>query len=530
MSEKKKPGLLGYAVVMSVITIISKALGLLRDVLVGRNYGTDVAAQAYAAASSLPVMIFDFVIGGVVTAAFIPVFNSILVKKGKKEALEYANSYVNFILIATAVIAAAGVGLAPLLVRFVAPELSAEATSLAVQLTRIMFPMIIFTGLAFSFVGILQSLGEYNIPALISLVSNVIMVGYLFTVNRFFGIVGLSVAMVLGWAAQAFIQAPKLHKFGYRYRPCLPKFDESLKRSLKNAVPILIGTWTTPICAVINSRVASSLNDGRAITALDYANRLYIIIVGVFSFVATNLLFPYMSRAEASGDREETTRLIRTSSKALCYIIAPIAVGVALLAKPFIAVIYQRGEFTASDTLLTSEALAAYCIGMVFMAINEVIVKSLFAANRPKAPMVSSLISMTVNIVVITVLRPYLGVGGIALISGIATVVNLAINLAFTGKHRICVFPWRDIFDMLKSVAAAAAMIPYLLFITSRGWGSISTLAAGAGGGAVIFILVSLLFFSEEPRTVLKALHKKKAVPEEGKDEQTEEEKEGKDE
>ena len=530
MSEKKKPGLLGYAAVMSVITVVSKLLGLLRDVLVARSYGTNMESVAYVTASRLPTYIFDFVIGGVVTAAFIPVFNSILVKKGKQEAFKFANSYVNFILIATAVIAALGIALAGPLVNLLAPDIDAETAALAANLSRIMFPMIIFTGLAFSFVGILQSMGEYNVPALISLVSNVIMVGYLFTVNRFFGIVGLSVAMVLGWAAQAFIQAPKLHKFGYRYRPCLPKFDESLKRSLKNAVPILIGTWTTPICAVINSRVASSLNDGRAITALDYANRLYIIIVGVFSFVATNLLFPYMSRAEASGDREETTRLIRTSSKALCYIIAPIAVGVALLAKPFIAVIYQRGEFTASDTLLTSEALAAYCIGMVFMAINEVIVKSLFAANRPKAPMVSSLISMTVNIVVITVLRPYLGVGGIALISGIATVVNLAINLVFAGKHRICVFPWRDIFDMLKSVAAAAAMIPYLLFITSRGWGSISTLAAGAGGGAVIFILVSLLFFSEEPRTVLKALHKKKAVPEEGKDEQTEEEKEGKDE
>ena len=529
MSEKKKPGLLGYAAVMSVITVVSKLLGLLRDVLVARSYGTNMESVAYVTASRLPTYIFDFVIGGVVTAAFIPVFNSILVKKGKQEAFKFANSYVNFILIATAVIAALGIALAGPLVNLLAPDIDAETAALAANLSRIMFPMIIFTGLAFSFVGILQSMGEYNIPALISLVSNVIMVGYLFTVNRFFGIVGLSVAMVIGWAAQALIQAPKLHKFGYRYRPCLPKFDESLKRSLKNAVPILIGTWTTPICAVINSRVASSLNDGRAITALDYANRLYIIIVGVFSFVATNLLFPYMSRAEASGDREETTRLIRTSSKALSYIIAPIAVGVALLAKPFIAVIYQRGEFTASDTGLTSEALAAYCIGMVFMAINEVIVKSLFAANRPKAPMVSSLISMTVNVVVITVLRPYLGVGGIALVSGIATVVNLAINLIFAGKHRICVCPWRDIFDMLKSAAAAAAMIPYLLFITSRGWGSIPTLAAGAGGGAVIFVLVSLLFFSEEPRTVLKALRKKKAAPEEETEERAEE-KEGEDE
>ena len=510
MSEKKKPGLLGYAAVMSVITVVSKLLGLLRDILVARSYGTNMESVAYVTASRLPTYIFDFVIGGVVTAAFIPVFNSILVNKGKKEAFRFANSYVNFILIATAVIAVVGIALASPLVSLLAPDIDAQTAALAANLSRIMFPMIVFTGLAFSFVGILQSMGEYNIPALISLVSNVIMVGYLFLVNRFFGVVGLSVAMVIGWAAQAFVQAPKLHGFGYRYKPCLPTFDDSLKRSLKNAVPILIGTWTTPICAIINNRLASSLNDGRAITALDYANRLYIIIVGIFSFVATNLLFPYMSRAEADGDREETRRLIRTSSKALCYIIAPIAVGVAMLARPFIAVVYQRGEFTSADTLITSDALAAYCVGMVFMAVNEVIVKSLFAANRQKAPMVSSLVSMTFNIVLITVLRPYLGVGGIALVSGIATVVNLTVNLVFALKHKICAFGWRDVLDILKSLAAAAAMIPVLLLVKGRGWSDITTLVAGFFGGAAVFFAVSIALFSEEPRVVFSALRRKK--------------------
>ncbi len=524
MSEKKKPGLLGYAVVMSVITIISKALGLLRDVLVGRNYGTDVAAQAYAAASSLPVMIFDFVIGGVVTAAFIPVFNSILVKKGKKEALEYANSYVNFILIATAVIAAAGVGLAPLLVRFVAPELSAEATSLAVQLTRIMFPMIIFTGLAFSFVGILQSLGEYNIPALISLVSNVIMVGYLFALNWKFGIFGLAVAMVIGWAAQAFIQAPKLLSFGYRYRPALPKFDESLKRSLKSALPILIGMWTTPVCTLINNSCASSLNEGRAIAALSYSSKLYIIIVGVFSFVATNLLFPKMSKAEAGGDREETTRLIRTSSKTLVFVIAPITVGLMMLARPFIALVYERGEFTPADTLLTSDALRFYCVGMIFMAVNEVLVKSLFAAERPRAPMVSSICSMSFNVLVIWIcyglpsfgLKPLIpslgekfGIGGIALVAGLATVINFIINAIFAYRKKICRFTGRDVLDAGRSIVAAAAMIPALWFIDGRIGSDVGKIGLGLLAGIAIYFIASVILRSEETATLFTMIRGK---------------------
>ncbi|MBR4661243.1 MAG: hypothetical protein IKO92_00770, partial [Clostridia bacterium] len=126
MSEKKKPGLLGYAAVMSVITVVSKLLGLLRDVLVARSYGTNMESVAYVTASRLPTYIFDFVIGGVVTAAFIPVFNSILVKKGKQEAFKFANSYVNFILIATTVIAALGIALAGPLVNLLAPDIDAE--------------------------------------------------------------------------------------------------------------------------------------------------------------------------------------------------------------------------------------------------------------------------------------------------------------------------------------------------------------------------------------------------------------------
>lgn len=501
-NEKKKSGLLGSAALMGIIILLSKLLGLFRDTLVANFYGTGMESVAYTAASKLPVTIFDLVIGGVVSAAFIPVFNSVLVRKGKKDAMKFANAYVNLIIIVCTVITVIGIAFAAPLVNFIAPDIPADASALAVKLTRIMFPMIIFTGLAFSFVGILQSMGEYNLPALISLVSNFIMVGYLFTLNRFFGIVGLAVAMLLGWAAQAFIQVPKAYSLGFRYSVKANILDPDIFRAAKNALPILIGTWTTPICNLINTRLASGIENGRAMTALDYANRLYIMIVGIFSFVATNLLFPYFSRAEAEGDREGASRMIRTSVKTLVYIIAPIAVGVMILSEPFTAIVYERGEFTPSDTLITAAALSRYAVGMIFMAANEVMVKALFAASRPKIPMVSSIASMVFNIVLVTVFGEKLGIGGIALVSAIATVVNLAINLIMAYYTKVCRFTWRDVFDIVTSVACAALMIPAIMGVSGLVDGAIMKVALSVCAAVPVYFVLSLILRSEEAKFI----------------------------
>lgn len=457
VQKEKKGGLLGTAAVMAVIILAAKALGLLRDILVGTAYGTTAPAVAYETASRLPVLIFDFVIGGVVSAAFIPVFSDLLVREGKKSAMRFAASYVNLIFLLTSILTVAGVAFASPLVDLLAPELAPEVKALAVELTRILFPMVICTGLAFSFVGILQSMGEFRIPALISLVSNLIMVGYLLFFLDDFGVHGLAVAMLCGWGAQALIQAPKLRQFGFRLVPSAGILSPHIVRSLKLALPILVGTWTQPLCTVINTNFASAMDGGRAITALGYANRLYTILVGVFAFVATNLLFPHFSRAAAAGDTDTSRRLMFTSVKTLSFIIAPIAAGLAVLAEPITAILFERRAFTPADTALTATALRCFAVGMLFMAANEVLSKSFFAENRPKIPMITSLIAMVVNVGLVVVLSRF-GIGGIALSSGIAVAVQCLGNaIAYCRVFRTR-FARADLLDLGKSVLAALIM------------------------------------------------------------------------
>lgn len=195
----------------------------------------------------IPLLFFDVIIGGVISAAFIPVFNEYLEKSTKARAIEFANRFINVILILTGLICVFGILFAPQLIDLITPGLGPDTKQLAIHLSNILFPMIIFTGLAFSFVGILQSFGEFNIPAIISLVSNGIMILYLLIFKDRFGVTGLAVAMLIGWAMQAAVQIPSLIKFQYKYKLDFHFKDEGLKKTALLAIPLLISTWVQPI-------------------------------------------------------------------------------------------------------------------------------------------------------------------------------------------------------------------------------------------------------------------------------------------
>ncbi len=507
MGENKSGRIARTAVFMVIITLSSKLLGMLRDILLANGYGTTEAAVAFDTASRLPILIFDFVIGGVITASFIPVFNELLVKKGRDEALRFANLYVNVILVITLVISAAGVFFASPLVSFLAPDIEASTHILAVSLTRIMFPMIIFTGLAFSFVGILQSFGKFLLPAVISLVSNLIMVLYFLTLDSRFGIYGLAAAMVLGWASQAVIQLPSVYASGFRFKPDLHFGDPYLKRSLFMALPIMISTWVQPFCNLLNTRFASSIDGGSAITAIGYANRLYIVIVGVFSFVATNLLFPFLSKAQAKGDEDGSRKIANMSVRLLLLIILPIAAGILVLALPVCRLIYQRGEFTASDSAMTAKALACFAIGMPFYAVNEVYTKKFFSKQNTLAPMITALCAIGVNFAALYALAPLMGVGGIALSSVAAIFVNVLLNHILLARDGEMILTLSDLPELLKLLISAAIMGAAVYFVYSAlEIEFVAGLAVSVAVGVAVYGALCILLRQKDVMSVLKKI------------------------
>ena len=408
---------------MIFATLTAKILGMLREILLAGSYGTGPEAIAFLTASRIPLLFFDLGLGASISSTFIPVFNEYLGKNQKEKAIQFSNYFINIVLLICSFFTIIGIIFANQWVNIIAAGLEEPAYSLTVNLVRILFPMILFTGLAFSFVGILQSFDQFNIPALISLVSNIIVVLYFLFLNKFFGIYGLAIAMLIGWFSQVLVQLPSLIKKGFKYRLKLSFKDSGIKRVGALILPVLISTWVQPINATVNIRLATFLNEGQAVAALEYANKLYIIIVGVFTYALTNYIFPSLSRKSAGKDEDGFREILDTALRSVVYFIIPLMTGFIILRTPMIKLVYEWGAFDEFSTSLTSTALLFYSIGMLGFAIQEVLNKSFYALHDAKTPMKVSVGGIILNIILSIILVRYMGIGGLAFAASIAAIV-----------------------------------------------------------------------------------------------------------
>ena len=495
-----KQGMLKTAGFMAVATLLAKMCGLARETLIAAYFSTGYEGTAYLTATQLPMTLFDIVIGGVISASFIPIFNDILEKKDKKAAMDFANRFICMIMLITVLITVFGIVFADGLIYLMAPKFDAKTHDLAATLSSVMFPLVIFTGLAFSFVGILQTFGEFNIPAIMSLISNLAIIAYFPIFGTKFGVYGLSVAMLFSWSLQVFVQIPSLKKFGFSLKPTVKIWNEDIKRALLLAGPMLISTWVQPLYSIVNTRIASGI-DG-AVPILNYANRLYIVVTGVFSFVVTNLVFPKMSRANSAEDIGESNSLIVTSLKAVTMVILPIMAIFIILSGPIIKVIYDHGKFDALGQ--TAIVLSCYSVGMIGMSVNEVLSKSFFSMKNSKTPMINAVISMVFNIALAYTLSKPLKTGGLALATAGGSIMNASLNYICMRRRRGVLFEKKDRLDLAKTVSAAlaaAAIIAaiYMPFakVFMSDW-KMSLLGGVLCSAAGILVYGAILLFTKE--------------------------------
>lgn len=500
---------------MAIAMLLAKMCGMVRDVLIAAFFSTGPAATAFLTATKLPTMMFDIVIGGVISATFIPVFNSVMKKESKQEAMKFASKFITMVFVVTVLISIVGVVFSSQLVHMLAPGLDVQTHELAKNLSSIMFPMIIFTGLAFSFVGILQSFGEYNIPSIISLISNLVIILYFILFGKRFGVYGLAVTMLFAWSLQALIQVPSLRKFQFKYKPSLKLKDPHIKSAMLLAGPILISTWVQPLYSIVNSRLASGITGG--IATLEYANRFYVIVVGVFSFVVTNLIFPKLARANADSDFEGAKKLIVTSLKAICIVILPIMAGFILLAKPITGIIYGYGSMTTESISMTALALSCYSTGMIGLAVNEILSKSFFSMHNSKTPMFTAIASMIVNIIIAYSLVGKWGIGGLAIATAGGSTVNALLNYLCMRKQQKGMFTRTDIISIVKTVVCAIVMavvvsVAYHFIGKVTNQDTVGYLISGiscAGIGAIVYFGLCYIVGVDEVRMLANnILHK----------------------
>lgn len=410
-----------------MITLLGKVLGLVRDMLLGHNFGTGMESAAFLTASRIPRTFFDAIFAAAISASFIPVFTERMEQKGQEDAFRLSRCFFTWMGLLTAGMSLIGMVFAEPLVGVLAQGFDAETAALCARLLRILFPTVFLTGLAFSMVGVLQSMGEFYIPAALSVVSNGIIILYYLLFCRRFGVYGLAWAFLLGWAAQALMQMPWLFRHGFHYRPCFR--HSALKSVFTLMVPVMVSTWIQPVNQLISTRFASFLFEGAGASAMEYANTLYTMIAGILVLSITNVMFPEMSRLSSSGQEDQLGELVGGTLRGMLFLLLPMMVGLMLLSRPIVRLLYEYQSWNTFSTEITARALCFMSLGMVGYGIQNVLSRAFYAQQNGKAPMISGAISIVVNLTLCLLLSGSMDVAGLSIATAASSMVSAVLLL-----------------------------------------------------------------------------------------------------
>lgn len=410
-----------------MITLLGKVLGLVRDMLLGHNFGTGMESAAFLTASRIPRTFFDAIFAAAISASFIPVFTERMEQKGQEDAFRLSRCFFTWMGLLTAGMSLIGMVFAEPLVGILAQGFDAKTAALCAQLLRILFPTVFLTGLAFSMVGVLQSMGEFYIPAALSVASNGIIILYYLLFCRRFGVYGLAWAFLLGWAAQALMQMPWLFRHGFHYRPCFR--HPALKSVFTLMVPVMVSTWIQPVNQLISTRFASFLFEGAGASAMEYANTLYTMIAGILVLSITNVMFPEMSRLSSSGQEDQLGELVGGTLRGMLFLLLPMMVGLMLLSRPIVRLLYEYQSWNTFSTEITARALCFMSLGMVGYGIQNVLSRAFYAQQNGKAPMISGAISIVVNLALCLLLSGSMDVAGLSIATAASSMVSAVLLL-----------------------------------------------------------------------------------------------------
>ena len=486
------------------ISAIGKIMGLLRDRQQAVHFGAHTAESiAFAQASVLPRTIFDVMFSAAFTAGLIPVFVTCFEQKGKEAAYNLAALFMFVLTFFTILLAGFGILLAGPIFHLSLGDAALPYGTLYLggKLLRIMFPIMILSGLAFSFAGVLQALGEFRITAAMSVVSNgIILVYYFFFLERF-GIHGLAISYLLGFAAQAIIQVPFLakHKFKFRFKFNIK--DPGLRQMLALALPALAATWVIPVNVLVNARAAAPLYGGQfGVNAIHYANTLFGIISGVFVLAVANVVFPKLARHSASNDAAGFSDTLLATVRAIFYALIPLTVMIASLSGQIVGFVFGGGLFGERAVEITATALAYFAPGIVGYGLMVILSRACYALHDAKTPLIAAIIAIGINGVLSFVLAPIMLVGGPALANAIGSTAGAAVLVVALSKKSVFLWSRRLVQDIAKMLAAGGVAIIAIRFAGGflHDLGIVFQLFIPAAAAGILYLVTTYLVKLDE--------------------------------
>ncbi len=428
--------LLKNVFVISGSTALSRVVGLVRDVVIADLFGASRAYDAYLIAFMIPHLLRRLLAEGALSSAFIPLFTERLRAYGPARAARFANTVVTAALIFFIALVVLGILFAPFYVPFFADGFSAEQLELTIRLTQITFPFIALMGLAAIVMGVLNSYERFFAPAFAPVLFNVGVILSAFALMSLFAepIYALAIGVLLGGLGQLLFQIPYL-RGRWRYRPQLDLRDEGLHKLLKLMLPSVVGLAIFQINTLVDNKLASHLAEG-SVSVLQYAIRLFQLPLGLFVVSVGSVLLPKLATHAAAQDTEAFARTLRESAKFSLFILLPATAGLFVLAQPIIQVLFEHGNFTHEDTLVTAYALTNYLPGLIGYGLAYLLTRAFYALQETRTPLVVGAITVALNVILDYALVGPMGVGGLALATSVAGITN-ALALLIVLQRRL---------------------------------------------------------------------------------------------
>jgi putative peptidoglycan lipid II flippase len=486
---------------ISIAVVISRVLGLVRDIVIAGCFGTAMYAQAFVVAFRIPNLLRDLVGEGATNAAFVPVLTDELTKKGKSEFFKLAQVILNVMFLVLMLLTVIGIFAAPVIVRLIAPGFAVdkEKFELTVTLTRIIFPFLLLVGLWAYAMGILNSLGKFASsafgPCFLNL--SIILCAKWFGENVF----GLASGVLVGGVLQLFLQFPSLYSSGWRFRLTREVSHPQAKRIGKLLIPRAFGACVYQVDVFVSTILASLswiVGEG-AVPALYYANRLWQLPLAIFGIALAQAVLPTMSKHVALNDTEKLKDTLSFSLRILAFILIPASVGLMILSAPITKVLLQRGAFTAYSTAITSNALFFYAIGLVSCGGVKVMVSAFYSMHDTMTPVKTALAALVINIALSLTLMFPLKLGGLALATSVSSIFNFVVLYIILEK-RLGNIGTKGMLDSAARVAVSSIIMAVVLKMALSAFHTINiiTLSLTIAAGIAAFLGASFLLKVKE--------------------------------
>jgi putative peptidoglycan lipid II flippase len=448
---------------ISSMTMLSRITGLLRESLFARAFGAGAYTDAFAIAFRLPNLLRRLFAEGAFSQAFVPILSEYKTQHGQAASRTLVDHVTNSLVWATVVTSIVGIIAAPLILAVIAGGLHGAPLNASIVMTRLMFPYIACMSFVAMAGGILNTWREFKIPAFTPVLWNLSSIFFSLFMVKYFDvpIYSMAVAVIVGGLLQVGLQIPALMRIGMLPRlsinPLAGLRDPGVRRILKKMGPAVFAVSAAQISLLINTGIASRLGAG-SVSVLQYADRLMEFPTGMLGVALGTILLPSLSKANAEGDTSEYSALLDWGLRLTFLLALPSAVGLATLAEPLIAVLFNYGAFKTSAVIAATAPLMAYAAGLLGIILVKILAPAFYARQDIRTPVRIAIGVLVATQLMNAVFVPLLGVAGLALSIGLGACINA--SFLYRGLRRRGIYTphagWLPFFT--KVVIGVAAM------------------------------------------------------------------------